>query len=133
MAAAANAAAPRENLLSLGEGRVRVPEDSCRTRCTLTPALSRREREKFDAEQSIHLLIEKPIATSVEEADHILDAAARHNCRVQVGHIERFNPAWNQPTLLCMLRNPKYIEACRTSGYTFRSTDIGAVLDIMIH
>ncbi|HEY2882848.1 MAG TPA: Gfo/Idh/MocA family oxidoreductase [Pirellulales bacterium] len=81
----------------------------------------------------IHLLIEKPIATSIAEADDILAAANQHGCRVQVGHIERFNPAWNQPNLLGMLRNPKYIEACRTSGYTFRSTDIGAVLDIMIH
>ena len=84
-------------------------------------------------EHGIHLLIEKPLATTVAEADEILAAAAKHGATVQVGHIERFNPAWNQPAVWPMVRAPKYIEASRTSGYTFRSTDIGVVLDLMIH
>ncbi len=84
-------------------------------------------------EHGIHLLVEKPLATSVTEADELLEAAKRHGALVQVGHIERFNPAWNQPAVLPMVREPKYIDAARYSGYTFRSIDIGVVLDLMIH
>jgi predicted dehydrogenase len=81
----------------------------------------------------IHLLVEKPLATSVAEADEMLDVARQHGAMVQVGHIERFNPAWNQPAVTPLVREPKYIEASRCSGFTFRSTDIGVVLDLMIH
>jgi predicted dehydrogenase len=84
-------------------------------------------------EHGIHLLVEKPLATTVAEADEMLAAARRSSAIVQVGHIERFNPAWNQPEVLPLVRDPKYIEAARCSGYTFRSTDIGVVLDLMIH
>ena len=84
-------------------------------------------------EHGIHLLIEKPLATTVAEADEVLAAARRNGAMVQVGHIERFNPAWNQAEVTPLLRCPKYIDATRTSGYTFRSTDIGVVLDMMIH
>src|SRR5262249_7968297 len=84
-------------------------------------------------EHGIHLLIEKPLATSVAEADEILAAAQAHHATVQVGHIERFNPAWNHPQAMPLVRCPKYIEASRCSGFTFRSTDIGVVLDLMIH
>jgi predicted dehydrogenase len=81
----------------------------------------------------VHLLVEKPLATSVAEADEILAAASQHQAIVQVGHIERFNPAWNHSEVMPLVRHPKYIEASRCSGYTFRSTDIGVVLDLMIH
>jgi predicted dehydrogenase len=81
----------------------------------------------------IHLLVEKPLAATLAEADRILLAARERDCIVQVGHIERFNPAWSRPEVLPLVREPKYIEASRTSGYTFRSTDIGVVLDMMIH
>ena len=84
-------------------------------------------------EHGIHLLIEKPLSTTVAEADEVLAAARRQGAIVQVGHIERFNPAWNQADVVPLLRSPKYIDATRTSGYTFRSTDIGVVLDMMIH
>ena len=63
----------------------------------------------------------------------MLAAAKRSGAIMQVGHIERFNPAWNQPEIAPLVREPKYIEAARCSGYTFRSTDIGVVLDLMIH
>jgi predicted dehydrogenase len=84
-------------------------------------------------EQGVHLLVEKPLATTLAEADDILAAAAQHGALVQVGHIERFNSAWNHAQVLPLVRQPKYIEASRYSGYTFRSTDIGVVLDLMIH
>ena len=50
---------------------------------------------------------------------------------LQVGHVERFNPAFHAAA--AQIRDPKYIEAVRTSGFTFRSTDVGVVLDLMIH
>ena len=78
-----------------------------------------------------HLLVEKPLASSLSEADELVEAARQHQAILQVGHVERFNPALQ--AAVPHVRNPKYIEAVRTSGFTFRSTDIGAVLDLMIH
>ena len=79
----------------------------------------------------VHVFIEKPIASRLCEADEILEVAKQHQKLVQVGHIEEFNPAFQ--AVRSRLESPKYIEAVRTSGYTFRSTDIGVVLDLMIH
>lgn len=78
-----------------------------------------------------HVLVEKPITTSVTQADELIAAAAEQQVVLSVGHVERFNPAL--AAVLPQVRNPKYIEARRTSGFTFRSTDVGVVLDIMIH
>lgn len=79
----------------------------------------------------VHCLIEKPLAARLDEADQLVEQARRQGVVLQVGHIERFNPAFE--AALPLARNPKYIEAVRASPYTFRSTDIGAVLDLMIH
>lgn len=79
----------------------------------------------------IHTLIEKPLAPTAEQAAELVRLADRHSAILQVGHVERFNPAW-EPALP-YLGEPKFISACRTSGFSFRSTDIGAVLDLMIH
>jgi predicted dehydrogenase len=79
----------------------------------------------------IHLLIEKPITASIAEADELIDLARRHGAVLQVGHVERFNPAFMHAQSECF--DPKYIEAVRTSAFKFRSTDIGVVLDLMIH
>lgn len=81
--------------------------------------------------QGVDLLIEKPITLSISDADHLL-ALAKTNGRVlQVGHVERFNPAFVAASNL--IDRPRYIEAARTSGYSFRSVDIGVTLDLMIH
>ncbi|MGD9636149.1 MAG: Gfo/Idh/MocA family protein, partial [Pirellulales bacterium] len=79
----------------------------------------------------IPLFIEKPLAPHASAADELVNLARKQGLTLQVGHVERFNPAldWVAPEV----RDPKYIEATRTSGYSFRSTDIGVVLDIMIH
>jgi len=82
-------------------------------------------------EHRLHTFIEKPITTDTREADQLIAAAVRNQVILQVGHVERFNPVYKRA--VAQLGEPKYIEAHRTSGYTFRSTDIGAVLDIMIH
>ncbi|MEX2138922.1 MAG: Gfo/Idh/MocA family oxidoreductase [Pirellulales bacterium] len=79
----------------------------------------------------VHVLIEKPLALNVAECDELVRLAEQERRVLQVGHIERFNPALDQA--LPYLQNPKYIDAARYSGYTFRSTDIGVVLDLMIH
>jgi predicted dehydrogenase len=81
--------------------------------------------------QGMHVLVEKPIAASVAEADELVALARANRCVLQVGHVERFNAAWS--TVMPYLRRPRYLEAVRTSGYTFRSTDISVVLDLMIH
>ncbi|MCH2123533.1 MAG: Gfo/Idh/MocA family oxidoreductase [Pirellulaceae bacterium] len=79
----------------------------------------------------LHVFIEKPIAVTLDEAETIAYLANHHQRVLQIGHVERFNPALiaAQP----FLDQPKHIETKRTSGYSFRSTDIGVVLDLMIH
>ena len=81
--------------------------------------------------RGVHVLMEKPLATSRTECDELVRLAEENRLVLQVGHIERFNPAFQQATPY--LRAPKYIEAARYSGFSFRSTDIGVVLDLMIH
>jgi predicted dehydrogenase len=79
----------------------------------------------------VHLLVEKPLCATSAQADDLVRAARRHGAVLQVGHVERFNPALT--AVLPHVAAPKYIEAVRASGFTFRSTDIGVVLDLMIH
>ncbi len=81
--------------------------------------------------QGIPLLVEKPMAVTVRQADEMLELAERHRTFLQVGHIERFNPAFEQ--LQRRPQQPKYISCERYSGFSGRSTDIGVVLDLMIH
>lgn len=82
-------------------------------------------------EAGVHVLVEKPLAGSAAEATALVAAAQRRGVTLQVGHVERFNPAWT--AVESRLADPKFIEASRTSGFKFRSTDIGVVLDLMIH
>jgi predicted dehydrogenase len=82
-------------------------------------------------EAGCHLLVEKPICTTVQEADELVEIAADKQRILQVGHVERFNPAL--AAAAPHVAGPKYIEAVRASGFTFRSTDVGVVLDLMIH
>ena len=78
-----------------------------------------------------HLLVEKPITDSLEQARQLVELAQQKNLVLQVGHIERFNPALK--ALEEKLTKPRFIEAHRLSTYPGRSTDIGVVLDLMIH
>ncbi|MEM7313850.1 MAG: Gfo/Idh/MocA family oxidoreductase [Planctomycetota bacterium] len=78
-----------------------------------------------------HVLMEKPLAPTREESDALVQLANDKNRILQVGHVERFNPVTN--AALAEIDQPKYIDSRRTSGFTFRSTDIGVVLDLMIH
>jgi len=78
-----------------------------------------------------HLLIEKPITESTRQASELSTMAGEKNLILQVGHVERFNPVLS--ALEARLTHPRFIEAHRLSPYPERSTDIGVVLDLMIH
>jgi predicted dehydrogenase len=78
-----------------------------------------------------HLLIEKPICASLEEAERVLEAARANSCLVQVGHIEHFNPV--MAFLEKEASHPQYLTAERLAPYTTRGTEVGVVLDLMIH
>lgn len=79
----------------------------------------------------VDLLVEKPIAATVEDARAIVTSARRSGRVVAVGHVERFNPAWR--LAVERVGRPTFIESTRLAPFTFRSMDVGAVLDIMIH
>lgn len=81
--------------------------------------------------QGCHLLIEKPLCASLAEAERVLTAARERNCIVQVGHIEHFNPVMS--FLEKEIDDPKYITAERLAPYQPRGTEVGVVLDLMIH
>src|SRR6266568_472349 len=78
-----------------------------------------------------HLLIEKPITDNTAHAGELAELAAQNRVILQVGHVERFNPVLS--ALEERLTHPRFIEAHRLSPYPERSTDIGVVLDLMIH
>ncbi len=81
--------------------------------------------------EGLHLFIEKPITTTVEEADELIRLEAENKVRIQVGHIERFNPALR--AVEAYIGQPIYIQAERLTGFSKRVTDVSVVLDLMIH
>jgi predicted dehydrogenase len=82
-------------------------------------------------DRGVHVLIEKPMAPDLEAADRILSAAARTGALVQIGHVERFNPAILAAE--AYLERPLFIESHRIAPFVPRSTDVAVVLDLMIH
>jgi predicted dehydrogenase len=82
-------------------------------------------------EAGLDVLIEKPIAATRAEARALLAAAQRRGRVLQVGHIERFSPAFRE--ILPVLRQPRFIEAHRIGPYPRRGTDVSVILDLMIH
>jgi predicted dehydrogenase len=96
-----------------------------------TPTTTHCEIAEIALERGIHVLIEKPIAATLQEADRILAAASRGQAMVQIGHVERFNTALvgARP----YLDEPLFIESHRLAPFTERGTDIAVVLDLMIH
>ncbi|HKO96661.1 MAG TPA: Gfo/Idh/MocA family oxidoreductase [Pyrinomonadaceae bacterium] len=95
------------------------------------PTISHCEIATALLEAGIHVLVEKPISRTLAEADQMIEAAARGNALLQVGHAERFNPAL--VALRPHVRNPVYFEIHRVGEFTARSLDIDVVLDLMIH
>lgn len=96
-----------------------------------TPTVTHHEIGLFLINRGKHLLIEKPIADTPVRAKELVAAASAKGSVLQVGHIERFNPVL--AALEQKLSNPRFLEVTRLSPYPNRSTDIGVVLDLMIH
>ena len=82
-------------------------------------------------ENGVHVLVEKPIATTLEDADKIIAAASASRAKLMVGHLERFNPA--MVALRPHVTKPLYFEIHRVSPFPNRSLDVDVVLDVMIH
>ena len=95
------------------------------------PTVNHLELAKVFIENNIAVMIEKPLAANVAQAREIVELAKKHNTIVAVGHSERCNPVVQAMKRLDI--EPRFIEANRISPYTFRSTDIGVVMDVMIH
>ena len=100
--------------------------------CVIAVTTSAHEEVALEAlQRGVHVLIEKPIAPSIDAADRILAAAAKYGATVQIGHVERFNSALRacEP----YLDEPMFVESHRLAPFGLRGTDVAVVLDLMIH
>ena len=97
----------------------------------VTPTLSHHEMAMLALKNGNHIFIEKPIANNVDEANEITAFAKAKNLLGQVGHVERFNPAFK--AAISSITQPMFIESHRLSEFNPRGTDVPVVLDLMIH
>jgi predicted dehydrogenase len=97
----------------------------------VTPTATHFELGKLLLERGRHVLLEKPMTDDAAQAEELVRLAQQRGSILQVGHIERFNPVLTY--LESVATNPRFIEVHRLSPYPGRSTDIGVVLDLMIH
>jgi predicted dehydrogenase len=97
----------------------------------VTPTTTHFEIARQLLERGKHLLVEKPMTDNVAEANELVQLAHQNRCVLQVGHVERFNPVFKY--LESVATEPRFIESHRLSPYPARSTDVGVVLDLMIH
>lgn len=97
----------------------------------VVPTVLHHRLAKQFLEQGVHVLLEKPITVTLDQADELVALASRNKVVLQVGHIERFNPAVT--AIKPLLKTPRYITAERAAPYTIRCTDVNVVLDLMIH
>ena len=97
----------------------------------VTPTLSHYECAKEAIQAGKHVFLEKPISNTVAEAEEIITLAKKHNVKGQVGHVERFNPAFT--AVKDKIQSPMFIETHRLAEFNPRGTDVPVVLDLMIH
>ena len=97
----------------------------------VTPTITHFELAKTFLSNGKHVLVEKPMTDNTMQAAELVQLAQQKNCVLQVGHVERFNPVFKY--LETAAPEPRFIECHRLSPYPARSTDIGVVLDLMIH
>lgn len=97
----------------------------------VTPTLSHFECAKKAIEKGKHIFLEKPITNSVEEAEELIRLAQEFGVKGQVGHVERFNPAF--VAVKDLINDPMFIETHRLAEFNPRGTDVPVVLDLMIH
>lgn len=105
--------------------------DACDMVDVVTPTTFHYECAKKVITAGKHLFIEKPITSTTDEAEEILALAKKHNVLGQVGHVERFNPAFM--SVNNSIKTPMFIEAHRLAEFNPRGTDVPVVLDLMIH
>ena len=97
----------------------------------VTPTTTHFDLARHLLAQGKHVLVEKPMTESSAQAAELVQLARTHHCVLQVGHVERFNPVFKY--LETVATEPRFIEVHRLSPFPARSTDIGVVLDLMIH
>jgi len=97
----------------------------------VTPTLSHYDCAEKAMTKSRHVFIEKPITNTLEEANKLLELEKKHKIKGQVGHVERFNPAFT--AVKESIKNPMFIETHRLAEFNPRGTDVPVVLDLMIH
>ncbi|MDO6819231.1 MULTISPECIES: Gfo/Idh/MocA family protein [Zobellia] len=97
----------------------------------VTPTLSHFDCAKKAMEKGKHIFIEKPITNTFEEAAQLLELEKKYNVKGQVGHVERFNPAFS--AVKHQINTPMFIESHRLAEFNPRGTDVPVVLDLMIH
>lgn len=101
--------------------------------CIAVPTKLHHEVGEKCLNAGVHILIEKPIAASIAEAESLVNLAAETGCILQVGHIERFNPAFRELSKVIQTEEILALEARRLSPYSHRANDVSVVLDLMIH
>jgi len=97
----------------------------------VTPTITHHQLATLALKNSKHIFIEKPISNTLEEAKQIRSLAGEANVKVQIGHVERFNPAFL--AVQSYFDNPMFIETHRLAQFNPRGTDVSVVLDLMIH
>ncbi len=97
----------------------------------VTPTLSHYDCAKKSIEKGRHIFIEKPITNTLSEAEELISLVEKHHVKGQVGHVERFNPAFT--SVKSAIQDPMFIETHRLAEFNPRGTDVPVVLDLMIH
>ncbi len=112
-------------------GSIAEAAASCDALSVVTPTTTHYELAKALLLQGKHVLVEKPMTSLASQATELVQLAREKHCVLQVGHVERFNPVFHY--LETVATEPRFIETHRLSPFPARSTDIGVVLDLMIH
>ena len=99
--------------------------------CIVTPTPSHFEYAKKCIASNVHIFIEKPVCDSLKDSKELIQLNKKRNLKIQVGHVERFNPAFT--AIKNKINNPMFIESHRLAQFNPRGTDVSVVLDLMIH
>ena len=97
----------------------------------VVPTVHHYETAKAFMENGVHVLLEKPFAATIEEAEYLEQLSRENNLCLQIGHLERFNPVFTEFQQL--IDQPKFIENIRIAPFPKRGTDVDVILDLMIH
>ena len=105
--------------------------NSCDIVDIVTPTPSHFDYAKLALESSKHIFIEKPVTSTIEQSNELIKLAKQYNVKIQVGHVERYNPAYIEASKV--ISDPLFIETHRLALFNPRGTDVSVVLDLMIH